>query len=149
MIRGVGLGFLGAAVAAGVLAASPVASGGGARAAACPTAGLRVSGAHGSGYRVVSLTASGFSCSAARGIARDLAESLLKTGSVHVSDGSLAMSSETCTGCVPRTQISITYPKGTISVALTGSSSSSRSLLPGSIPTVPLQPAPGPGSAID
>jgi hypothetical protein len=127
-------------LAACVLAATPVA-GARDRALHCSTHGLAVSGSHGAGYRVVALSTSGFTCAKARGLARQLAKSLLTTGTIDVSNASVAMSTELCTGCVPRTTISLTLSNGRLTVSLTGSASAGATTP--EVPAVPATPSGG------
>jgi hypothetical protein len=135
-----------AALAACALAVSPVA-GARERTVHCSTHGLAVSGSHGAGYRVVALSASGLTCETARGLAHKLAESLLTTGSIDVSNASFSISSELCTGCVPRTTISLSLPGGRLNVSLTGSASAGATTP--KVPAVPAMPSGGgPGSVI-
>ncbi len=107
---------------AGALAASASTAAAGVRAVACSTRGLAVGARNGPGYHVVGLRAAGISCASARSIARQAAEDLFSQRSLSFPDASdLAISQESCGGCVPRTQISIAYPRGSVSVSIAGS----------------------------
>ncbi len=90
-------------------------------AVACSTRGLAVSAGGASGYRVVGLHAAGLSCETARGVARRVAEDLLRNRSLSFTDASgFSVSQVTCGGCRSRTDVAISYPDGSIDMSLTG-----------------------------
>ena len=106
-------------------------------AVACPTRGLAVSAGKTSGYRVVDLHAAGLSCQTARGVARSVAEDLLRNRSLSFADASgFSVSQVTCGGCKSKTQVAISYPDGSIDMSLTGTALET----PGTLPNI------GPGT---
>ncbi len=91
------------------------------RAVSCATHGLVASAAHGSAYHVVSLEAAGISCAAARGVARQVAVDLARSEPVSFPRASgLSISEQSCTGCAPRTEVAVSFPRGEITISLRG-----------------------------
>jgi hypothetical protein len=125
------------AVAMLVLAFSSPAEARTAAAAACNTRGVL---AHAGGYKLVRLTADGLSCTKARAAARQVAEQVIHNKAVSVPGVlGFGISTQTCSGCAPTTQISLTYSSGgKLTVSLRG---------PGSGKSVPSPtPSPPPGT---
>lgn len=88
---------------------------------ACPTRGLAVSAGGASGYRVVGLHAAGLSCQTARGVARSVAEDLVRNRSLSFAHASgFSVSQVSCSGCRSKTEVAISYPDGSIDMSLTG-----------------------------
>jgi hypothetical protein len=114
-------------------------------AVACPTRGLAVSAGGASGYRVVGLHAAGLSCRMARGVARRVAEDLLRNRSLSFADASgFSVSQVTCGGCRSKTEVAISYPDGSIDMSLTGTALGTPNTLPNTGPsTGPGTPPPG------
>ena len=114
MARSISLwaGILGAlGVFAGVASGAP-------RSASCSTHGLAVSG-----VRVVGLQVQGVPCSKARTVAGTIAHDLAHGETVSVSGAQgFAMNEESCTGCKTTTSVSISYPRGKMTVAIRGGS---------------------------
>jgi hypothetical protein len=101
------------AVGAGAAAAAP-------RAASCSTHGLSSAG-----LKVVAIHAQGMTCASARSIAARVARDLAHGAAVSVPGAAgFAMSQQSCTGCKTTTSISITYPRGKVTLNITGGSGS-------------------------
>jgi len=121
---------------------------------ACATRGLAVSsgsGSRASGYRVVGLHVAGLTCQTARGVARQVAEDLLRNRSLSFSDASgFSINQVTCSGCTPKTEVAISYPRGSIEMSLTGSALTVPSTTPFPVPQFPVPPnsAPPGGSGV-
>jgi hypothetical protein len=107
------------AVAIVVLAFSSPAESRTAAAAACNTSGVL---AHAGGYKLLRLTADGLSCTKARTAARQVAEQVIHNKSISVPGVlGFGISTQTCTGCAPTTQITLTYSSGgKLTVSLRG-----------------------------
>ncbi|MEI8105191.1 MAG: hypothetical protein WCH31_05025 [Actinomycetes bacterium] len=88
-----------------------------------------------SGYHVVSVQAQALSCQKARAVATQVASQLIHGKPISVPGvNGFGMSTQTCTGCAPRTEVSLTYPSGAkVTIVVTGPGRSS-------------SPAPAPGS---
>jgi len=127
------------ATGAGVASASRLAS------TSCSTSGLAVPASGHSGYRVVKLRVQGIRCTKARSVALQVAEDLFHNRSVALSGISgIGISSMSCTGCTPSTQVSISYPDGQMTVSLRGGAGSS----PGGPTPPPGGTSPGGGTII-
>ena len=113
------------AILAAVGALGPAAVGASAS-TSCSTTGLAVPASGHTGYRVVELRAQGVRCTKARSVARQVAEDLSHNRSVSLAGISgIGISSMSCAGCTPSTQVSISYPDGQVTVSLRGSASPS------------------------
>jgi hypothetical protein len=112
--------------------------------AGCGTHGLSFE-LHGSKqrYTVVGLHAQGVGCATARGVAARVAEDLLRGRGISISGAvGFAMTQQSCTGCgAGTTSVSISYPRGKITLSLRGSGSST---LPAPTPGLPSTGQPGP-----
>ena len=119
-----------------VLAFSSPAEARTAAAAACNTEGVLAHATAG-GYKIVRLTADGLSCTKARAAARQVAEQMIHNKSISVPGVmGFGISTQTCTGCTPTTQISLTYSGGgKLSVSLRGPGSGKSA--PSPSPSVP------------
>jgi len=110
-----------------------------AAAAACNTRGV-LAHATACGYKLVRLSADGLSCTKARAAARQVAEQVIHNKAISVPGVmGFGISTQTCSGCAPTTQISLTYSSGgKLTVSLRG---------PGSGKSVPSPtPSPPPGT---
>jgi hypothetical protein len=140
------LGALAALASIMVLAGGSLALASGRAVSSCSTKGLAFSAGKTSSYKVVRLGAEGFACSKARTVAQQVALDLLhgKPVSLHGASG-LGMSTVSTGSGPAKTQISLTYPNGKITVSLsgTGSSGASGNLFPSNpFPTIPSNPFP-------
>jgi hypothetical protein len=114
-------------VALALAACAPVAQGSAAaasrqeRAVSCSAHGLAAgSGAAGSTVRVVTLEATGLTCAVARGVARRLAQDVLRGATIRFPRASsLSVSQQTCSGCSSKTQVAVSFPRGSLRVSLT------------------------------
>jgi len=108
-------------------------------ATACSTQGVLTHASAG-GYKLVRITAEGLSCTKARAVAREVAQQVIHNKPVGVPGVmGFGMSTQTCTGCTPTTEISLTYSSGgKLTVSLRG---------PGSGKSVP-SPNPAPPGSI-
>jgi hypothetical protein len=110
-------------LAAGLLAA--LALGAGAVGAApgstsCSIRGLASAGRGAHGLRVVFVHAHGVSCSTARSVAVKVAHAVATGGMISIPGSvGLGMTQSSCTGCKTTTQVSITFPRGMVTVGLT------------------------------
>jgi hypothetical protein len=108
-----------------------------AAATACSTQGLLTRASAG-GYKVVRITTEGLSCTKARAVAREVAQQVIHNKAVSVAGVmGFGMSTQTCPGCTPTTEISLTYSTGgklTVSLRGPGSGKSAPSPSPTPIP---------------
>ena len=112
-----------AALASSVLLASGSLAAAAPRAATtCSTDGLAFTSGKSASYKVIQLGADGLSCSKARSIAQVVALDLLHGKPIALNGvSSLGMSTASCGGCGPaKTQVSLIYPNGKITVSLRG-----------------------------
>lgn len=106
----------------------------------CSTQGLKFTAGAKTSYKVLALQAQGFGCSKARTIATQVAKELLHGRPITLTGvHGFAMSTSTCTGCAPTTQVSLSYASGTVKVTLTGSGKSAPSS-GGQVPVPPVIP---------
>jgi hypothetical protein len=116
-------------------------------AGACSTHGLRfpAGGEAARGYRVVSLSARGVPCATARSVASRVAHDLLRGQGISVAGAvGFGLTEESCTGCATTTNVSVSYPHGTIIVSLRGAGAASGGSIPAPSPTLPVPAGPGP-----
>jgi hypothetical protein len=134
----------------GLLVGGSVALASGQAVSACSTKGLAFSAGKTSSYKVVQLGAEGVTCSKARTVAQQVALDLLHGKPVSLDGVSgLGMSTISDGGGPAKTQISLTYPNGKITVSLsgTGGGNSSNNLIPSNpFPTIPSNPFPTPST---
>jgi hypothetical protein len=152
------LGALAVLASIGFLATGSLAVAGGRAASSCSTKGLAFSTGKSANYKVIQLAADGVTCSKARTVAQTVALELLHGKPVSLDGISGLGMSTIATGNGPaKTQISLTYPNGKITVSLSGSgagTSSSTPLPSDPFPTIPnpfptpSAPAPGSGHTI-
>ena len=111
-----------------------------AAAAACSTRGL-LTGASAGGYKVVRITPAGISCTKARATALQVAQQVIHNKAVSVPGVmGFGIATQTCTGCAPTTEISLTYSSGgKLTVSLRGPGGGK------SVPSPGPSPAPGAG----
>jgi hypothetical protein len=135
------LGALAVLASIGFLASGSLAVAGGRTASSCSTKGLAFSTGKSASYKVIQLAADGMTCSKARTVAQKVALELLHGKPVSLDGISgLGMSTISDGSGPAKTQISLTYPNGKITVSLSGSGggSSSSSPLPSNpFPTIP------------
>ena len=128
MIRGLGrIAILAVALAGCLLVMGTGASAARSSAAtvSCSTRGL--SGGHGhAAARVVGLNVDGLSCRTGRAIAGTIARDLTHGQPISISGASSYSMSESsiCTSrCASRTEVSVSYPRGSVEVSLGGAAS--------------------------
>jgi hypothetical protein len=122
----------------GALALAALALAGPAVAAtSCSTRGLSVGAGKGAaGVKVVSLRVQGIGCSTAAGVARAVAGDLASGRTISL-DGVADMSISTvtpCGGCSSETQVSLGYPRASISLSLRGAAKLSTGFGGGGLP---------------
>jgi hypothetical protein len=112
-------------------------------ATSCSTHGLTLRLTGKASLAVVSLSAQGFTCTRAVAVARQLVRELGAGGSISLSGaaGIDIGSSTPCAACATETQVSLSYPSGTIEVALKGATK----LSSGGGTAIPLPGLPFPG----
>ena len=142
------LGALATLASIGFLASGSLAIAGGGTASSCSTKGLAFSTGKRASYKVVQLAAEGVTCSKARTVAQQVGLDLLHGEPVSLDGVSGLGMSTISDGMGPaKTQISLTYPKGKITVSLSGSGGSGSSSNPfptDPFPTIPSNPFPTP-----
>ena len=120
---------------------------GAAAATACSAKSITSAG----GYKVVRLTESGLSCAKARTVAATVARELGRQGGVDMPGvAALSMSTVMCTGCKPRTEVSLGYASGgkvTVTLEKPGGTSTPAPGMTSPTPVLP-QPGPGPGYTV-
>jgi hypothetical protein len=143
-------GALATLASVGFLASVSPAVAGGRVASSCSTKGLAFATGKNASYKVVELGAEGLTCSKARAVAQQVALDLLHGKPVSLDGVSGLGMSMVSNGSGPaRTQISLTYPNGKITVSLSGSGGSSSSINPfpsSPFPTIPSNPFPTPST---
>jgi hypothetical protein len=142
------LGALATLASIAFLASASPAVAGGRAASSCSTKGLSFATGKKASYKVVQLGAEGLTCSKARTVAQQVALDLLH-GKPLTLDGvsGLGMSTVSDGSGPAKTQISLTYPQGKITVSLSGSGGSSASINPfpsSPFPSIPSNPFPTP-----
>lgn len=124
-------GALATLASVGFLATGAVAVAGGRTASSCSTKGLAFTTGKKASYKVVQLGADGLTCSKAHTVAQQVALDLLHGKPLSLDGVSgLGMSTVSDGSGPAKTQISLTYPKGKITVSLSGSGGSSPSSVP-------------------
>lgn len=141
-------GALATLASVGFLASVSPAVAGGKAAGSCSTKGLAFTSGKKASYKVVQLGAEGLTCSKARTVAQQVALDLLHRRPVSLDGVSgLGMSTVSDGSGPAKTQISLTYPNGKITVSLRGADGSSPSINPfptDPFPTIPSNPLPTP-----
>jgi hypothetical protein len=144
------LGALATLASIGFLASGSLAVAGGRTVSSCSTKGLTFASGKKASYKVVQLGAEGITCSKARTVAQQVALDLLHGKPVSLAGASGLGMSTVSEGAGPaKTQISLTYPNGKITVSLSGSGGSSSPSLPfpsNPFPTIPSNPFPTPST---
>jgi hypothetical protein len=121
-----------------------------AAAAACSTQGL-ITRASAGGYKVVRITAEGLSCTKARAVARAVAQQVIHRKAVSVPGVlGFGIATQTCTGCAPTTEISLTYSSdGKLTVSLRGCPCAARAAESPSLAVAETHPFPRIGNRHD
>jgi len=139
------LGALASLASIGFLASGSLAVAGGRIVSSCSTKGLAFSIGKSARYKVVELGAQGVTCSKARTVAQRVALDLLHGKPVSLDGVSGLGMSTVSDGAGPaKTQISLTYPTGKITVSLRGSGGSGSLSTPFPSNPFPTNPFPTP-----
>lgn len=112
----------------------------------CSTQGLTLHFVGKARLDVVGLTVQGFSCAKAGAVTRQIVRDLSTGGSISLSGvAGMEISSDVpCARCVTETQVSLSYPNGTIDVSLKGMTKAPPSgSIPFALPSLPLPRIPG------
>jgi hypothetical protein len=138
--RSLGL-LIGALSACALMLAAPAGA-----ATSCSTHGLTLRASGKASLQVVGLSAQGVSCAKATGVARRIARDLATGTSITLAgvSGIDVASSTPCANCATQTDVSLSYPAGSVNVSLKGAtklSASGSSAVP--TPSLPFPRIPG------